>query len=108
MRVDQHPQRDRCPSALAGCTRYCCTGGDPRRVAAEKQHSSTDVRLSCVAFRESQRAPVLQGERRRSERSIAPPRDPEFSDDLGEVGEPILPARSSPVLPHNSSNIALA
>lgn len=29
MRVDQHPQGDRCPSAVAGYARRWCTSGDP-------------------------------------------------------------------------------
>jgi len=58
--------RDRYPSAAAGYTRHCCSSGDPRRARRISgreilpdpspkrsiRAGVTDVRLSCVAYRE--------------------------------------------------------
>ena len=58
--------RDRYPSAAAGYTRLCCSSGDPRRARRISgreilpdpspkrsiRAGVTDVRLSCVAYRE--------------------------------------------------------
>src|SRR5215475_13096044 len=59
-RVDLSPRmRGRCPSAVAGYARLCCTSENPRRAChPERSEGSAvlarraNVKLSCVAFRE--------------------------------------------------------
>lgn len=88
------PPGDRCPSAVAGCSRHWCADGDPRRArdsCAGPAFTGRPERLVVLrCFSGTSARPTVAAVRQRPERSIAPSRG-----HTAAVGEPIFAGAQS-------------